>query len=68
MNIAVVGCGNIGGTLGGKWAAAGHTVIFGARHPDDAETKAQVAGYGPNASLTSIAASRYWSCAKPSAA
>ena len=56
MNITVLGCGNIGGTLGKKWAAAGHTVAFGVRHPDDAETKSQVASYGPNASLTTIAA------------
>src|SRR5260370_1136633 len=55
MNITVLGCGNIGGTIGKKWAAAGHTVIFGVRRPDDAETKSQVASYGPHASLTTIA-------------
>jgi 8-hydroxy-5-deazaflavin:NADPH oxidoreductase len=31
MRIAVIGTGNIGGTLGGKWRAAGHDVTFGAR-------------------------------------
>ena len=31
MKIAIVGTGNIGGTLGGKWAAAGHEVVFGTR-------------------------------------
>ena len=31
MRIAVIGKGNIGGTLGGKWRAAGHDVVYGAR-------------------------------------
>ena len=33
MNIAVVGAGNIGGTLGKKWADSGHQVYFGVRDP-----------------------------------
>ena len=31
MKIAVLGAGNIGGTLGKKWLAAGHEVVFGVR-------------------------------------
>lgn len=31
MNIAVIGAGNVGGTLADKWVKAGHTVIIGAR-------------------------------------
>jgi predicted dinucleotide-binding enzyme len=31
MRIAVVGKGNIGGTLGSRWRAAGHDVVYGAR-------------------------------------
>ena len=31
MKIAVIGRGNIGGTLGTKWGAAGHDVVYGAR-------------------------------------
>ena len=31
MRIAVIGKGNIGGSLGSKWIAAGHDVVFGAR-------------------------------------
>jgi predicted dinucleotide-binding enzyme len=34
MRIAVIGAGNIGGTLGGKWEQAGHDVVYGVRHPD----------------------------------
>lgn len=31
MRIAVIGKGNIGGSLGTKWCAAGHDVVYGAR-------------------------------------
>lgn len=50
MEIAVIGSGNIGGTLGRALAAAGHTVTFGSRHPDDDD----VAGDAP-ATVTSLA-------------
>lgn len=33
MKIGIIGAGNIGGTLGGKWAAQGHEVVFGVREP-----------------------------------
>jgi 8-hydroxy-5-deazaflavin:NADPH oxidoreductase len=33
MKIAVVGAGNIGGTIGERWAKAGHEVIYGLRDP-----------------------------------
>lgn len=33
MRIAVIGSGNVGGTLGRRWAALGHAVAFGARDP-----------------------------------
>jgi len=33
VRIAVIGAGNIGRTLGGKWAAAGHEVVYGVRSP-----------------------------------
>jgi predicted dinucleotide-binding enzyme len=38
MKIAVIGAGNIGGTLGGKWAAAGHEVVYGVRSPGNPGT------------------------------
>lgn len=34
MRIAILGAGNVGGTLGRRWAAGGHDVAFGVRHPD----------------------------------
>jgi predicted dinucleotide-binding enzyme len=33
MKIAVIGAGAIGRTLGGKWEAAGHEVVYGVRAP-----------------------------------
>jgi predicted dinucleotide-binding enzyme len=33
MKIAIIGIGNVSGTLGPAWAKAGHEVIFGARDP-----------------------------------
>lgn len=33
MRIAVVGAGNVGGTLGRRWAELGHDVRFGVREP-----------------------------------
>jgi 8-hydroxy-5-deazaflavin:NADPH oxidoreductase len=37
MDIAVVGTGFIGGILGRSLARSGHTVVFGARRPDERE-------------------------------
>src|SRR5215831_9012761 len=31
MKIAVIGTGRIGGTLGGRWRAAGHDIVYGSR-------------------------------------
>ena len=33
MRIAVIGAGNVGSALGGRWAALGHDVVFGVRDP-----------------------------------
>ncbi|KMO39496.1 NADP oxidoreductase [Methylobacterium tarhaniae] len=33
--VAVIGGGNIGGTVGGLWVKAGHPVMFASRHPED---------------------------------
>lgn len=40
MNIAILGAGNIGGTLGRKWAAAGHAVVYGVRDPASPKSQA----------------------------
>ncbi|MDX1522321.1 MAG: NAD(P)-binding domain-containing protein, partial [Anaerolineae bacterium] len=33
MKIAVVGTGNVGSTLGRRWAEAGHQITYGTRDP-----------------------------------
>src|SRR5512140_3372228 len=42
MKIAILGAGNIGGTLGSKWSKAGHTVCFGVRDAHSPKTIAAV--------------------------
>lgn len=37
MNIAVIGAGNVGSTLGKRWASLGHAVVFGVRDPSSAK-------------------------------
>lgn len=37
MKIGILGAGNVGGTLGRKWASHGHDVKFGARTPGEGE-------------------------------
>lgn len=34
MRIAILGSGDIGGTIGRKWAEAGHSIHFGVRDPE----------------------------------
>ncbi len=55
MQIAVLGARNIGGTLGKKWARAGHTVVFGVRNVDNPEVQELVNSLGENASVNTIA-------------
>jgi predicted dinucleotide-binding enzyme len=38
MKIAVIGSGNIGGTLGSKWSGAGHEIRYGSRNPQPPES------------------------------
>ena len=49
MKIAVLGSGHIGAGLARAWAKKGHTVVFGARTPDDAELVALCNAIGANA-------------------
>src|SRR5947209_4006945 len=54
MKIALIGSGNVGGTLGSRLAQAGHTVVFSSRNPESAEMKQLVAKAGRNASAASV--------------
>ncbi|AWB22236.1 NADP oxidoreductase [Methylobacterium currus] len=42
--IAVIGGGNIGGTIGGLWIKSGHPVMFASRHPDDLKPLVETLG------------------------
>ena len=44
--VAVLGAGNIGATLAGKWAAAGHTVVIGTRDPNGEGVRARAERVG----------------------
>jgi NADPH-dependent F420 reductase len=54
VKIAIIGAGNVGGTLGKRWARAGHEVAFGARHPAEARIAALVRESGPTARAASV--------------
>ena len=54
MKIAVLGTGNVGGTLGRRWAQHGRTVVFGTRDQQSEKVRALLAEAGENASATSV--------------
>lgn len=56
MKIATIGTGNIGGTLGRQWAAAGHDIVFGARDPEAPKVRALLAEVGQGATAASVSA------------
>jgi predicted dinucleotide-binding enzyme len=56
MKIAVIGSGNIGGTLGRKWATAGHNVVFGARDPGSSKMQATLQAAGGAVQVDTVGA------------
>ncbi len=55
LHIAIFGAGNIGGTLGRKWVAAGHKVAFGVTNPDSERARALRAELGTKVTIGSVA-------------
>jgi 8-hydroxy-5-deazaflavin:NADPH oxidoreductase len=53
MNIAVIGAGNVGGTLANLWAGLGHQVWVGARDPQSEKTLAYQRSAHTNVHVTS---------------
>ena len=53
MTIAIIGTGRVGAALGRGWAAAGHAIVFGSRHPHADDVEALVASIGKRAYSTS---------------
>jgi predicted dinucleotide-binding enzyme len=54
MKVAVLGSGNVGGTLGKKWAIAGHEVVFGVRDVNSPRAQALLETGASNFSLQAI--------------
>lgn len=52
MNIAIIGTGNVGGTLAAKWANSGHRIYLGVK--DTSNFKGKELLSNPNTSLHSI--------------
>lgn len=56
MNIAIIGTGNVGGTLGRRWAEAGHQIVFGTRDPSSQKVSELLAASEGAASAATPAA------------
>lgn len=54
LKLAVLGAGNIGGTLGRKWCAAGHQVAFGVSDPNGKNAQALRADLGDKITIGTI--------------
>ena len=55
QRIAILGAGDVAGTLGSKWLATGHQVVFGVRNPDSENVAALRARLGDQAEVDTIA-------------
>jgi predicted dinucleotide-binding enzyme len=54
MRIAIIGAGNVGGTLGQGWAKAGHEIVFGVRDTSDPKLKELLAAASGRANAASV--------------
>jgi predicted dinucleotide-binding enzyme len=54
MQLAVIGAGNVGGTLGRRWSRAGHAVTFGVRNPSDPKVAGLLRDIGPGANAAPV--------------
>src|SRR5258708_14585143 len=54
MNLGIIGSGNVGGTLGARWAQAGHQVAFASRDTNSPEIQQLVSKAGPSARAATV--------------
>jgi len=54
MKIAIIGAGNVGGTLGAGWAGRGHEISFGVRDTADPKVKELLARVGGDVHAASV--------------
>jgi NADPH-dependent F420 reductase len=55
MKIGIIGSGNVGGTLGSRWAQSGHEVVFGSRDPNSDDLKELAGRSGKTARAATLA-------------
>src|SRR5215470_13597052 len=54
MRIAIIGAGNVGGTLGAGWASRGHEIVFGVRDTADPKLEELLARVRGNVHATTV--------------
>ena len=54
MDIAILGAGHVGSSLGKLWAAQGHTIYYGVRDPQSDKTEAVLAETGANSEAVTV--------------
>ncbi|HEV2319052.1 MAG TPA: NADPH-dependent F420 reductase [Verrucomicrobiae bacterium] len=54
MKIAIIGAGNVGGTIGTAWAGKGHQVVFATRNVNDEKIKRLISDCKGKAAAASI--------------
>lgn len=54
MKIGIIGAGNVGGTLGMRWAQDGHHVVFASRNPGSDSMKKVLAKAGASARAATV--------------
>ena len=55
MKIGIIGSGNVGGALGGRWAKLGHEVVFGTRNPASGDVQKLAARASGKTSAATLA-------------
>src|SRR5437588_10250845 len=55
MNIAIIGAGNVGGTLGKRFGEQGHQVIFATDHPESSKGETSVGAAAKGAEIILLA-------------
>jgi len=56
LQIGIIGSGNIGGSVGLRWAEAGHSILFSSRNPDQLSDLVEQAGSNARAGFPADAA------------
>ncbi len=54
MKMAIIGAGNVGGSMGKRWAQAGHEIVFGVPNPTSEKTNSLLASISKNARATRV--------------